>query len=213
MTHKERTLQTKNRIISNAQELFLNNGYDETSIQELVTQSGIAKGTIFHHFETKEDILAAVLEAYNQNIAEHMKDWLETASPLNAKDKLTYIYNTFYIYAEYTPITNIAMQSKSHRIVIEDLRMWTNKITPLISDVIREGIVDGSINTLYPDQVAELFNLLFCIWADPVIINCTEKELTTRLKFMQHTFKALGVDFIDQAFIDKSLDFAKDLYH
>jgi len=213
MTQQERTHLAKSKIINTAQDLFLSKGYDETSIQEIVKETGISKGTIFHHFATKEDILAAVLEAYNQNIAEHIKEWLENASPLNAKDKLTHIYNTFYIYAEYTPITNIAMQSKSHRIVIEDLRMWTNKITPLISDVIREGIVDGSINTLYPDQVAELFNLLFCIWADPVIIGCTEKELTTRLKFMQHTFKALGVDFIDQAFIDKSLDFAKDLYH
>ena len=54
--------RTKRRIFECAMKLFAEKGYDATSIEEITAVSGIAKGTLYYHFEKKEDILTMLLE-------------------------------------------------------------------------------------------------------------------------------------------------------
>ncbi len=54
--------RTKRRIFECAMELFAAKGYDATSVEEITAVSGIAKGTLYYHFEKKEDILNLLLE-------------------------------------------------------------------------------------------------------------------------------------------------------
>lgn len=54
--------RTKRRIFECAMKLFAEKGYDATSVEEITAVSGIAKGTLYYHFERKEDILIMLLE-------------------------------------------------------------------------------------------------------------------------------------------------------
>ena len=54
--------RTKRRIFECAMKLFAEKGYDATSVEEITAVSGIAKGTLYYHFEKKEDILTMLLE-------------------------------------------------------------------------------------------------------------------------------------------------------
>ena len=54
--------RTKRRIFECAMKLFAEKGYDATSVEEITAVSGIAKGTLYYHFEKKEDILNMLLE-------------------------------------------------------------------------------------------------------------------------------------------------------
>ena len=47
----------RNEILDAAQHLFYSKGYDEPSIQEIIDAVGIAKGTFYHHFESKQELL------------------------------------------------------------------------------------------------------------------------------------------------------------
>ena len=52
---------TEERILEAAQRLFLEKGYDNTTIQDIVDQlGGLTKGAVYHHFKSKEEILNAV---------------------------------------------------------------------------------------------------------------------------------------------------------
>lgn len=51
---QNRSLDTRNRIVSAARELFLANGFDETSVAEICRASGVSNGALFHQFPTKE---------------------------------------------------------------------------------------------------------------------------------------------------------------
>jgi len=212
VTRKINPKKTIDTILSVSEKLFLERGYEKTSTQEIVNETGLSKGTIFHHFKSKEDILAAVLNRYNDSTAADMHRWLSEMERLTAKEKIVGLFNRFYEEAERTPLSKLALISQSPRLILEDLRVWAKKISPIITELIKEGNEDGSIQTAFPEECAQLFNLLFCIWCDPVTLECDAEGLHKRLLFIQHTMRLLGVDVASDAFIEKSMIFAEGLY-
>lgn len=57
--HRERTRQ---RIIETAAALFRRHGYDGVGIERIMVESGLTRGGFYHHFASKADLLAAVLD-------------------------------------------------------------------------------------------------------------------------------------------------------
>ena len=60
MKHSE----VKNRIIETASSLFYKNGYNATGINEIISETGIAKATLYNHFKSKEDICLAQITPF-----------------------------------------------------------------------------------------------------------------------------------------------------
>lgn len=56
--------QGKSKIIDTAFYLFLQNGYQGTSIQDIMSAAGMSKGAIYHHFKSKHEIYSAVVEQF-----------------------------------------------------------------------------------------------------------------------------------------------------
>jgi AcrR family transcriptional regulator len=69
----------RRRILSAAVDLFADHGYDATSVSQVITQAGVAKGGFYHHFASKDELLYAVyselinrqLEGMQRILAEH----------------------------------------------------------------------------------------------------------------------------------------------
>lgn len=57
-------MQTKQQIISVALELFINNGYERTSLTDIAKQIGITKPAIYYHFKNKEALFLAVVNGF-----------------------------------------------------------------------------------------------------------------------------------------------------
>lgn len=57
-------MDTKQQIISVAFELFINNGYERTSLTDIAKQIGITKPAIYYHFENKETLFLAVVNGF-----------------------------------------------------------------------------------------------------------------------------------------------------
>ena len=64
--HPEETVQ---RILTTASKLFLEKGYEKTSLQDIIRETGLSKGAIYHHFSSKD------LQPYFQlNLYPNLKD-------------------------------------------------------------------------------------------------------------------------------------------
>src|SRR5580693_3724981 len=66
----EKGISTRERIVGTARRLFAASGYEGTSIEAVLQESGISRGALYHHFENKEALFAAVLEAVEAEVAE-----------------------------------------------------------------------------------------------------------------------------------------------
>lgn len=52
----------RSEILDVAQRLFYLKGYDQTSVQDIITEIGIAKGTFYHYFNSKLELLDAIID-------------------------------------------------------------------------------------------------------------------------------------------------------
>ena len=60
----KKTNSTRERILANAEELTLKQGFAGTSIDNILTATGITKGSFFYHFKSKADLARALVERY-----------------------------------------------------------------------------------------------------------------------------------------------------
>ena len=82
--HPERTVE---QILSAAQRLFLEKGYEETTIQDIVDAlGGMTKGAVYHHFKSKEEILDAVSD--RMFLANNPFEAVRGRTDLNALQKM-----------------------------------------------------------------------------------------------------------------------------
>ncbi|WP_262266116.1 TetR/AcrR family transcriptional regulator [Microvirga yunnanensis] len=67
--HDLRSTLTKRQILDGARQVFLLNGYAGTSIDQIINQSGVSKGSIYHHFDSKDALFRALIAAEAERIA------------------------------------------------------------------------------------------------------------------------------------------------
>ncbi|MBS1713269.1 MAG: TetR/AcrR family transcriptional regulator [Armatimonadetes bacterium] len=63
-------IDTRERLVESARDLFLVQGYNATGIAQILKSAQVHSGSLYHYFPTKEDLLVAVLEWYRDNIYE-----------------------------------------------------------------------------------------------------------------------------------------------
>jgi len=78
---------TKTLIINSARTLFLEKGYDKTPVEEICELSGMAKGTFFYHFETKQYLVEYLLDVQFEEMMAQIKKVLQGYDDLY--DKMT----------------------------------------------------------------------------------------------------------------------------
>ena len=201
-------------ILSVSAKLFLEKGFDKTSMQDIAKTAGISKGAIYHHFKSKDEIIQSVMEKQRQAVKNTMENFLSETEALSGKAQLQQILekNLENQEAHYLDDT-MSIRMKSAEFVLSYMQDCVNQDAIFVSDIIKRGIADGSLTTDFPDECAEVFLLLLNVWCDPAVFDCDGKKLLSRLKFLQQTMKALGIDVLSDTLIEKSLILLQKLYH
>lgn len=84
-TQAERTAATRGRILESARALFVADGYDTTTIADVIDAASISKGALYHHFESKQSIAEAVFTQTSSGaIAAASRRAVEVTDPLEA---------------------------------------------------------------------------------------------------------------------------------
>ena len=85
--HDER----KNEIIDTAAMLFESKGYEQCSVNDILTAIGIAKGTFYHYFKSKEEVLDAVIAKMMDQITQQVRS-VEADPGLSPEEKLLQVF-------------------------------------------------------------------------------------------------------------------------
>ena len=85
---RKNTRNTRGRIVSAAWKLFYEQGYEDTTIDEIIERSGTSKGSFYHYFEGKDALLGSLSFLFDEKYAE-LKETLDPE--MNAFDKLMYL--------------------------------------------------------------------------------------------------------------------------
>ncbi|WP_312637302.1 helix-turn-helix domain-containing protein [Oscillibacter sp.] len=213
MARKNNPTQTVESIISVSAKLFIEKGYDKTSMQDIVAALGMSKGAIFHHFKSKEDIFNEVINRQFQYVEQTLYQWIDEMQELTAKEKLIKILEKNLNDQQAHSLDSVlSTQIQNPYFIVATMQEGVNKSAPIFAKIMREGKEDGSITTQFPDECAEIFFLLMNIWCDPVIFACDLSRLMGRLNFLQQILIKMGADIITDELIASYLKFVEKLY-
>jgi len=208
--NSQATIET---ILSVSAKLFLEKGFDKTSMMDIAKTAGISKGAIYHHFQSKDEIIKSVTERQAQSVKDAMESFLSETSSLSGKEQLQLILERNFENQKAHYLDDVmSVRMKSAEFVLSYMQSCVNKDSVFVSEIIKRGIADGSLVTNSPDECAEVFLLLLNVWCDPAVFDCTGDKLSSRLKFLQYLMKSIGIDVLSDGFIEKSLELLRKLY-
>jgi len=144
----------REELIDAAEKLFEKNGYDETAVSDIVKEVGVAQGTFYHYFGSKDEILKALSERIAAEVVTKVKALMRTKD-LSALDKmlaLTDIFRTIAIgRGRMTDLLHEDRNAYIHH-------MLERRVMPPVVDgltaIIKEGIAEGKFDTPYPREAA-----------------------------------------------------------
>ena len=135
--------RTKRRIFNTAIKLFSEKGYESTSIEEITAVAGVAKGSLYYHFPTKEDVFDFLLDDASKLLSNSIEIKFRHCN--NALDKLKAIilvqiksiikYEEFVTVVMSEPLGETERSKKCQKVLFE----YISKM----EEVIREGIKEG----------------------------------------------------------------------
>lgn len=195
--------QTQERIVEASVKLFIEKGYEQTTIQDILDALNLSKGGLYHHFKSKEEILEAVKQKRAQYAADMLRDLIEHTKAENAKEKMKKIlFQLGTSTKTHSFDAVLSSQSSNPHFVMGAIQNAVTQDAPIISKLIEEGVRDGSIQTTEPTLCAEIFLLLLNFWTSPVLFKRNLEETKKRLSYLQSLMCLLGLDIIDNEFIE-----------
>lgn len=96
---KKNSRNTRGKIVSAAWKLFYEQGYDETTVEEIVEESGTSRGSFYHYFEGKDALLSSLSVLFDDKYEELYKTMDPGLSPI---EKLKYINQELFLMIENT---------------------------------------------------------------------------------------------------------------
>ena len=190
---------TVEKILDTAQQLFLEKGYENTTIQDIVDHlGGLSKGAVYHHFKSKEEIIDAVSDRMFSvnNPFEKVKD----RSDLNGLEKLR---EAIRLNQSDEAQNNIVVQSipltRNPRLLVEMIDSNRRILTPYYEELLEEGNRDGSIHTEYAREIAELIPLLTSLWLLPSVFPSDKEGMKRKFRFLGDMLDKMGVPLMDDS--------------
>ena len=188
--------ERKRDIIDMSSELFMSIGYEETSVNTIVEKLGVAKGTFYHYFKSKEEILEAVLESYLNDYVESIKKSLEN-NTLNAYDKLIFVLRNILSNNQGPEhLTKHVEDNKNARLHQMLDQKFYEKFYPIIVEVLKQGIDEGVFKVEHPEEITEILLLGIRAYMHNHIPHFNNQQyLVRKIQALEELFnKVLGIN-------------------
>ena len=205
MSRNKHPEETVNLILDVAFRLFMEKGFEYTSIQDIINNlGGLSKGAIYHHFKSKEDILVAVTERMTAE-SNQMLAAIRDRTDLSGKEKLKTIFKESIQRPVQNDIFTVAPDFHNNPKLLFSLLYDTmeNAAPNYILPIIEQGISDGSIQTEYPEQLAELILLAANVWMNPMIFDSSEEESCRKFMVFSQMLQGFGLDIVDDEILER----------
>ena len=187
--------ERRNEILDAADELFGEKGFDGTSTNDILEKVKIARGTMYYHFKSKEDIMDALIARYHA----HLLSAAQAAASDRSKSIHERILHTVMamkisggnggeIIEHIHKPQNALMHQKIQKAIVSD-------ITPILAEIIREGTRQELFDTPFPYECMEMLVVYANTIFDDEMVELTEEELASRIQaFIFNAERMLGAE-------------------
>jgi AcrR family transcriptional regulator len=163
--NEEKYAVRRNEILDAALKLVYTKGYEQMTIQDILDALQMSKGAFYHYFDSKGAVLEALVERMILDEAVPLLTPIVEDPNLSAVEKFERYFDlsarwkttqkTFML-----ALLNVWLADENAIVRQKLMTMSLKWVTPLLNDIVRQGIQEGVFNTSYPDQVG---NIIICV--------------------------------------------------
>ncbi len=142
---KKTERNTKGKIINAAWDLFYEQGYDDTTVEEIIDKSGTSKGSFYHYFEGKDALLGSLSYIFDEEY-EKLRDNFD--SKMTSFDKLLYLNRELFSMIEsrididlLTRLYSTQLITKGEKHLLDNKRIYYK----LLRSIVTEGQKNGEL--------------------------------------------------------------------
>lgn len=148
--------ERRNEILDVAEVLFGTKGFEQTSTNDILEKVGIARGTLYYHFKSKEDILDAMIERMNNQLLA-MAAQIAGQQTIPVLERLTRTIMALNVDtslgSEVMEQVHKPQNALMHQKMQEKL---LSGINPIVTKLVEEGIRQGIFYTDFPAEAVEM---------------------------------------------------------
>ena len=180
----------RSEILDVAERLFGTKGFDGTSTTDILNEIGIARGTLYYHFKSKEDILDALIERMTGSLVAKASEIVRDKD-MPVLQRLTLMMLALNVNNDlgheimeqvHKPQNALMHQKMQSRLLAA--------VNPLVSSLIEEGMREGICQTEYPEEVAEM-TLLYTNTVFDDLIEYSKEEKDRKIKAFIYNLERL----------------------
>ena len=139
-----------------AERLFSTKGFDNTSTNDILNEIGIARGTLYYHFQSKEDILDAMTDRMVRQMFVKAKE-LASQKDIPVLQRLTIMIKALNVSGDWGDQLMEQIHKPQNALMHQKIQeKLLAEMNPLLTGLIEEGIAQGICGTDYPAEVAEM---------------------------------------------------------
>ncbi|SCY82497.1 transcriptional regulator, TetR family [Lachnospiraceae bacterium XBB2008] len=151
--------ERRREILDVAEELFVTNGYDNTSTNDILNRIGIARGTLYYHFKSKEDILNSMIERINDGLIAKART-IASDTSIPVIDRLVMTIAGMQVDTEIGQEIIDQVHKPQNALMHQKMQQHLlNGVIPIIAGIVEEGNEQGIFNIKYPAETTEMLIL------------------------------------------------------
>jgi len=175
--------ERRKEILETAERLFLTKGYTKTTVNDILKEIGIAKGTFYHYFKSKEEVMDEI-------IMRIIKEDVTKAKRIVSNPDIPVLDKLFKILMEQSPKSGDVKEK-----MIEQFHQPNNAemhqkslvqsiihLSPVLTEVLEQGIEEGIFSTPYPQETIELLLSSAQVIFDDSLFQWKPEEMINRAK-------------------------------
>lgn len=201
--------ETVEKILEVSLKLFLEKGYEQTTILDIVDGlCGLTRGAFYHHFKSKEEVLNALSDRmfYDNNYF----DEIDNENGLTGLQKIKKLIKSNFTNDSQQAVNMATLSLLKHpRFLAEFMENNQKVVVPMLEKFIIQGIEDGSIENNNSKALAYLFMFIGNMWLVPSVFPCTEEELLNRIEFSRDLCVQVGFPIFDE----EIMKYSKEMVH
>ena len=145
---KKNSKNTKGKIVAAAWQLFYEQGYDNTTVEEIVEESGTSRGSFYHYFEGKDALLSSLSYLFD----EKYEELIETMDPkLSPAEKLTYMNQELFLMIDNTVSVELLSQLFATQLITSGERHMMNPSRTYYK-LLRQIVTEGKQSGFFKDE-------------------------------------------------------------
>ncbi|MFB5094919.1 TetR/AcrR family transcriptional regulator [Bacillus cereus] len=175
--------ERRKEILETAERLFLTKGYTKTTVNDILKEIGIAKGTFYHYFKSKEEVMDEIIMSI-------IKEDVTKAKRIVSNPDIPVLDKLFKILMEQSPKSGDVKEK-----MIEQFHQPNNAemhqkslvqsiihLSPVLTEVLEQGIEEGIFSTPYPQETIELLLSSAQVIFDDGLFQWKPEEMMRRAK-------------------------------